>query len=154
MLHWPKKSLVMPFYYINFDQNGPPYISIYFDFGSLEPVSRNSRPGSFSLPKSNINRNTSYFQSGKNPTDCLGFIVTWRFGVSSSYKPTYSETFTQKTRISKSIRQAVRLKKIENDIECTIYKLESNNYYQSVERTRGSVVQKMTKWLLSLVFPQ
>ena len=25
MLHWPKKSLVMPFYYINFDQNGPPY---------------------------------------------------------------------------------------------------------------------------------
>ena len=23
MLHWPKKSLVMPFYYINFDQNGP-----------------------------------------------------------------------------------------------------------------------------------
>ena len=27
MLHWPKKSLVMPFYYINFDQNGPPYLS-------------------------------------------------------------------------------------------------------------------------------
>ena len=27
MLHWPKKSLVMPFYYINFDQNGPPYDS-------------------------------------------------------------------------------------------------------------------------------
>ena len=26
MLHWPKKSLVMSFYYINFDQNGPPYI--------------------------------------------------------------------------------------------------------------------------------
>ena len=26
MLHWPKKSLVMPFYYINFDQNGPPYV--------------------------------------------------------------------------------------------------------------------------------
>ena len=25
MLYWPKKSLVMPFYYINFDQNGPPY---------------------------------------------------------------------------------------------------------------------------------
>ena len=25
MLHWPKKSLVMSFYYINFDQNGPPY---------------------------------------------------------------------------------------------------------------------------------
>ena len=25
MLHWPKKSLVIPFYYINFDQNGPPY---------------------------------------------------------------------------------------------------------------------------------
>ena len=25
MLHWPKKSLVMPFYYINFDQNRPPY---------------------------------------------------------------------------------------------------------------------------------
>ena len=28
MLHWPKKSLVMPFYYINFDQNGPPYFSV------------------------------------------------------------------------------------------------------------------------------
>ena len=28
MLHWPKKSLVMPFYYINFDQNGPPYFSL------------------------------------------------------------------------------------------------------------------------------
>ena len=25
MLHRPKKSLVTPFYYINFDQNGPPY---------------------------------------------------------------------------------------------------------------------------------
>ena len=37
MLHWPKKSLVMPFYYINFDQNGPPYImmSIWmWPFGS------------------------------------------------------------------------------------------------------------------------
>ena len=29
MLHWPKNSLVMPFYYINFDQNGPPYGSMY-----------------------------------------------------------------------------------------------------------------------------
>ena len=25
MLHWLKKSLVMLFYHINFDQNGPPY---------------------------------------------------------------------------------------------------------------------------------
>ena len=30
MLHWPKKSLVMSFYYINFDQNGPPYFSLPF----------------------------------------------------------------------------------------------------------------------------
>ena len=30
---------------------------------------------------------------------------------------------------------AVRLKRIENDIECPIYMLESNNYYQSIERT-------------------
>ena len=29
MLHWPKKSLVMPFYYINFDQNGPPQRSVW-----------------------------------------------------------------------------------------------------------------------------
>ena len=32
MLHWPKKSLVMPFYYINFDQNGPPYFTPVFYF--------------------------------------------------------------------------------------------------------------------------
>ena len=29
-----------------------------------------------------------------------------------------------------------------------------NNYYQSIERTRWHVVQKMTKWLSTLVFPQ
>ena len=36
MLHWPKKSLVMPFYYINFDQNGPPYLLVYF-FNTIFP---------------------------------------------------------------------------------------------------------------------
>ena len=34
----------------------------------------------------------------------------------------------------------MRLKSIENDIECPIYVLESNNYRQSIERTRGNVV--------------
>ena len=29
---------------------------------------------------------------------------------------------------------------MESDIECPIYILESNNYYQSIERTRGNVV--------------
>ena len=29
-----------------------------------------------------------------------------------------------------------------------------NNYYQSIERTRGNVVWKMIKWLSTLVFPQ
>ena len=29
---------------------------------------------------------------------------------------------------------------MENDIECPIYVLESNNYYQSIERSRGNVV--------------
>ena len=29
-----------------------------------------------------------------------------------------------------------------------------NNYYHSIERTRGNVVQKMIKWLSTLVFPQ
>ena len=48
----------------------------------------------------------------------------------------------------------MRLKKIENDIECPIYMLESNNYYQSIERTRGNVVKKMIKWLSTLVFLQ
>ena len=43
---------------------------------------------------------------------------------------------------------------IENDIECPIYMLESNNYYQSLERTQGNVVQKMIKWLSTLIFPQ
>ena len=37
------------------------------------------------------------------------------------------------------ISQAVRLKRIENDIECPIYMLESNNYYQSIESTHGNV---------------
>ena len=35
MLHWPKKSLVMPFYYINFDQNRPPYVLIEEMFSTL-----------------------------------------------------------------------------------------------------------------------
>ena len=40
MLHWPKKSLVMPFYYffyynINFDQNGPLYFTDLFKKGFL-----------------------------------------------------------------------------------------------------------------------
>ena len=38
------------------------------------------------------------------------------------------------------ISWAVRLKRIENDIECPIYLLESNYYYQSIKRTRGNVV--------------
>ena len=32
--------------------------------------------------------------------------------------------------------------------------LESNNYYQSIERARGNVVLKMIKWLSTLVFQQ
>ena len=35
MLHWPKKSFVMPFYYINFDQNGPPYFTDLLKKGFL-----------------------------------------------------------------------------------------------------------------------
>ena len=50
--------------------------------------------------------------------------------------------------VDTGISQTVRLKTIENDIECPIYMLESNNYYQSLERTRGNVVLK------TLVFPQ
>ena len=38
------------------------------------------------------------------------------------------------------ISWAVRLKRIENYIECTIYMLESNYYCQSIKRTRGNVV--------------
>ena len=34
----------------------------------------------------------------------------------------------------------VRLKRIGNDIECPIYMLEGNDYYQSIERTCGNVV--------------
>ena len=45
--------------------------------------------------------------------------------------------------VDTGISQAVRLKRIENDIECPIYMLESNNYHQSIERTRRNVVQKM-----------
>ena len=56
--------------------------------------------------------------------------------------------------IDTGFSQAVRLKRIENDIERPIYMLESNNCYQSIERTRGSVVQKMIKWLSTLVFSQ
>ena len=56
--------------------------------------------------------------------------------------------------VDTGISQATRLKKIENDIERPIYMLESNNYYQSIERTRENVVQKMIKWLSTLVFPQ
>ena len=48
----------------------------------------------------------------------------------------------------------MRLKRIENDIECPICMLESTNYYQSTERTRGNVVSKMIKRLSTLVFPQ
>ena len=29
---------------------------------------------------------------------------------------------------------------VDTDVECPIYMLESNNYYQSIERTRGNVV--------------
>ena len=42
----------------------------------------------------------------------------------------------------------------ENDIECPIYMLESNNHYQSIERTLGNIVYEMIKWLTTLVFPQ
>ena len=56
--------------------------------------------------------------------------------------------------VDTGISQAARLKKIENDIERSIQMLESNNYYQSIERTHGNVVQKMIKWLSTLVFPQ
>ena len=52
--------------------------------------------------------------------------------------------------IDTGFSQAVRLKRIKNDIERPIYMLESNNCYQSIERTRGSVVQKMIKWLSTL----
>ena len=45
--------------------------------------------------------------------------------------------------VDTGISQPVRLKRIENDIDCPIYMLESNNYHQSIERTRGNVVQKM-----------
>ena len=31
--------------------------------------------------------------------------------------------------------------------------LETDNYYQFIERTRGNVVYKMVKWLSTLVFP-
>ena len=41
MLHWPKKSLVMSFYYINFDQNGPPYSPLT---ELTDPVSSPSLP--------------------------------------------------------------------------------------------------------------
>ena len=56
--------------------------------------------------------------------------------------------------VDTDISQAVRLKRIENDIEYPIYMLENNNYYQSIERTRGNVGQKMIKSLSTLVFPQ
>ena len=49
--------------------------------------------------------------------------------------------------VDTGITQAVRLKRIENDNECPVYMLESNNYHQSIERTRGNVVQKMINWL-------
>ena len=42
--------------------------------------------------------------------------------------------------VDNGISKVVRLKRIENDIDCPIYMLESNNYYQSTERTRGKVV--------------
>ena len=29
MLHWLKKSLLMPYCHINFDQNGPPYLRVH-----------------------------------------------------------------------------------------------------------------------------
>ena len=48
----------------------------------------------------------------------------------------------------------MRLKRIENDIESPIYMLESTNYCQSIEITRGNVVSKMIKRLSTLVFPQ
>ena len=38
------------------------------------------------------------------------------------------------------VRQWDLKESIENDIECPIYMLESNNYYQSIERSRGNVV--------------
>ena len=41
--------------------------------------------------------------------------------------------------VDTDISLAVRLKRIENDIEYPIYMLENNNYYQSIERTRGNV---------------
>ena len=42
--------------------------------------------------------------------------------------------------VDTDISWAVRLKRMENDIECPIYILESNYYYQSIKRTRGNVV--------------
>ena len=41
MLHWPKKSLVMPFYYTNFDQNGPPYQNVLLYGGVSLSISLN-----------------------------------------------------------------------------------------------------------------
>ena len=42
--------------------------------------------------------------------------------------------------VDTGISKAVRLRRIENDIECPIYMLESNNSYQCIEITRGNVV--------------
>ena len=53
MLHWPKKSLVMPFYYINFDQNGPPYLILCLQYyhSSSEPLLIRSQACTHNLPK-------------------------------------------------------------------------------------------------------
>ena len=36
-------------------------------------------------------------------------------------------------------RESLNGRENENDIECPIYMLESNNYHQSIERTRGDL---------------
>ena len=42
--------------------------------------------------------------------------------------------------VDTGISEAVRLKRIKNDVECPIHMLQSNNYHQSMERTRGNIV--------------
>ena len=64
------------------------------------------------LGKSNIKYNLGYLKDSNAAAHSVDTYISW----------------------------AVRLKRIENDIECPIYMLESNYYYQSIKRTRGNVV--------------
>ena len=60
-----------------------------------------------------------------------------------------------RSRVSGDVNIHHQLKKVTKDTVQSQFYLElSNNYYQSIDRTRGKVVQKMIKWLSTLVFPQ